>query len=124
VDLSSLSHLEAQEVVAFLQSEARPKGLLSKLPWELVDCREHADAIVRLRFFLPENPQTPWDRYRFSIAMHLVDAKSKLLYRIDTGSAEDVVLGESDAVLKHDRMRDVMYRAWWSLVEDTRRVSP
>jgi hypothetical protein len=50
VDMDKIEGVVAPDVRRFLEKQNTPKGLLSKLPWKLVENCAQADAVVSLEF--------------------------------------------------------------------------
>lgn len=138
VDTSQLAGYEAYDVNGLIETENKPKKLLSKLPWKyLPDCREgDPDAIIRIQFLrlnktviaaspdaeaqsIEDNP------YAIRALMQVTPAGSlRLLYQVEAAPLDNPEVNESGRdEPDHLLRRDAAYRAFWNLIEDVRMVS-
>jgi hypothetical protein len=139
IDSSQLPGDQAYSVRGFVETESKPKKLLTRLPWKLYrDCREaEPDAIVKIEFpFLrntsaqlgtppdPRNP--PDDEYRTKAVLEISGASSsRLLYKVEAWPLDNPLVdsgverGDPLPLQRHN----AMYNAFSTLIEDVKRVS-
>ncbi|HEV2491987.1 MAG TPA: hypothetical protein VG204_02830 [Terriglobia bacterium] len=138
IDSSQLSGNDAYTVQGFIETESKPKKLLTKLPWKLYrDCRDaEPDAIVKLEFPLlrngsvevstPADPLNPPDsEYRTKAVLEISDASSsRLLYKVEAWPLDNPLVdsgvegGDSLPLQRHN----AMYNAFSTLIDDVRRA--
>lgn len=136
VDRRDLPGYQAYEVKGFVETESKPKKLLTKLPWKLLpDCRESdPDAIIKIEFQLLNSINLdlgraqPLDRdeYNVKAVLEVAEAASaRTLYKVQalprTSGTEDSGGTSTDA--PPVRRRDALYTAFWTLIEDVQRLS-
>lgn len=136
VDTQGMPGDAAYAIEGFLETESKPKKLLTKLPWKLLrDCRQgNPDAVIRIEFPflnsinirrgpLPSEP----DFYKLKGVMQISDADSaRLLYKVQ---AMPLVSGADESVSSTSQplpvlRRDVLYGVFLALIHDVERVSP
>ena len=142
IDQSGLSGPDRYLVTGFVETESKPKHLLTKMPWRLtMNCRDgDPDASVRLEF-VPLNETriamgeaTPQQtgivdacdpEAKAKVVLTVDDVASlKLLYRVQampiTNTSADSPL-MADPVAPAER-RDALYTAFWTLIQDIQRL--
>jgi len=139
IDGSQLSGNDAYTVRGFVETESKPKKLLTKLPWKLYrDCRDaEPDAIVKIEFPLlrnssveagtPADPLNPPDsEYRTKAVLEISDASAaRLLYKVEAWPLDNPLVdsgmerGDSLPLQRHN----AMYNAFSTLIDDVHRVS-
>lgn len=142
VDTSDLPGWEALDVRNLIETESKPKGLLSKLPWRLVaDCMSQPDAVVRFKFPrvdvvrlqigarppASEDPQQPSPvRYEVRARLQVSDSRSsRLLYEVEAGPV-NYTSGHTVAPVEepdHILRRESAYHAFWTLIDDVKRTA-
>ena len=150
IDLSGLEDYEMYDVKGFIEQEGRPGKLLSKISWKLEkDCNDSdLDAVVKLEF-----PRSRVDRlgsgpppaspgidgrppqvvvggqeplYHTTALLRVISRENNgTIYEVqaDPLSAEGSDSGPvaaADAIQRHN----AMYRAFWTLAQDIRRIRP
>jgi hypothetical protein len=141
VDTTDLPGWEALDVQGLVETESKPKRLLTKLPWTLAaDCTEsRPDAVVVVRFPIvsvaridsgtaaPDPNEDPQSRF-FEVRAELKVSdrnSSRLLYEVQAApvfysSGRSVAPAvEPDHILR----REAAYHAFWTLIDDIKRVS-
>jgi hypothetical protein len=138
IDSSQLSGNDAYTVRGFVETENKPKKLLTKLPWKLDrDCSAEPDAIVKVQFPLlrnssvqagvPSDPYNPPEsELRTKAVLEISDASSsRLLYKIEAWPLDNPLVdsgverGDSLPLQRHN----AMYNAFSTLIDDVHRVS-
>jgi hypothetical protein len=125
----------AYSVEGFVETESKPKKLLTKLPWKLLhDCRESVpDAVIRIEFpFLNSinirrgPPPSEPEFYRLKAVMQVSDTDSaRLLYKVQAMpmlSGADESASSTSQPLPALR-RDALYGVFSTLIQDVERVS-
>ena len=140
IESNNLSDAEAYEVQGFIQSESKPKGLLTKLSWKLdPDCRESdPDAVIKVDFprlrnvevdlGVPPNPLDPPDPadYRTMAVLQISEPdSSRLLYKVQALPRDNPALdsgierGDSPTLMR----RNALYNAFMTLISDAKLVA-
>ncbi len=121
----NLLHQESLDVRAVIESESKPKGLISKLPWKLqascsapgVDAVLHFDSLL-----LVGTPLNKQSGFGWRAHLRASDkASSRVIYRAE-GEAIGVVNYSRDENDHVDRQQAV-YKALWALVSDVKAIS-
>ena len=141
VDTTDLPGWEALDVRNLVETESKPRRLLTKLPWtRTVDCTQsEPDAVVVVRFPIVrvarvdsgtaapgpnEDPQSRFFEVRASLQVSDRNS-SRLLYEVEAApvfysSGQSVAPAvEPDHVLR----REAAYHAFWALIDDVKHVS-
>lgn len=139
IDSSRLNDAEAYTVRGFIESESKPKHLLTKLPWKLdPDCRESdPDAVVKLDFPRlrdipialgaqdPREQTQPTDYSVIAVIEISAGDSSRLLYKVQATPLDNPTVdsgierGDSPALQRHN----ALYNAFMTLVADVKLVS-
>lgn len=152
IEKGGLSDSDRYLLDGFLKAESKPKHLLTKMPWKLVEDCEHAspDAIITLEF-VPLNwvnlspgqtvgppvsrtdsrdPEAP-----IRVMLTVNDSAQKLLYRTeamplttDATPADGGVIEGSDPLDHPNRggpvsRHDALYHVFWQLTDDLLAIS-
>jgi hypothetical protein len=136
VDTKDLAKDAAYLVNGFVETESRPKKLLSKLPWKLLpDCRNaNPDVVLQVDFpFLKSinvrggaRPLGEPEFYKIKAVLQVSEAESnRLLYKVQAlplTSGPDESVTATEAPLPVLR-RDALYGVFSTLIEDVELVS-
>jgi len=137
VDMTDLPGWEALDVRNLIETETKPKRLLTKLPWTLkTDCAQsQPDAVVVVKFrrmniitvqagAQPDINDPERRIYDIKANLQVSDRdSSRLLYDVEAGPVNSasgrstVPVQEPDTLLR----RDAAYHAFWALIDDVRR---
>ncbi len=135
VDTKGLAGDAAYAVKGFIETESKPRKLLTRLPWKLFsDCREgNPDAVIRIDFpFLNSvnirrgPPPSEPDFYKIKAVMEITDAGSEqMLYKAQAApllSGADESISSTSQPLPVLR-RDALYGVFSTLIQDVERLS-
>jgi len=141
INKNELSDWDRHIVEDFVKSESKPKHLLTKLPWKLVEsCRDgNTDAAATLEFvslnttrvggqagppiIVAQDPDAP-----IKVVLSVGDTSSeKLIYRVEAMPLEsDAEVAENPALpqgpVSPTARRDAVYHVFWALINDLQAV--
>ncbi len=141
IDKSGLSGPDRYLIDGFVKTESKPKHLLAKLPWKLVeDCQNgQPDATATLEFVrmnetairLGEPTREPvtltpgsYPEAPIKVVLTVGDA-SRLLYRVQALAASPNTPEESPEMrvpVGPVEKRDAVYHVFWALIQDLQRL--
>jgi len=143
IERSGLSDSDRYIVDGFVKTESKPKHLLAKLPWKLVEsCSSgNPDAIATVEFLplnttrvsggmpqgVPAGPPISTTGARdpeaqIKVVLRVSDSSQKLLYRIQrmplNSGAADTVTPEPPSSGSPTERLDAVYHVFWALIND------
>ena len=139
VEEGELSDSDRYLVDGFLKTESKPKQLLTKMPWKLMEgCGTGSPDVIAAVAFVPLNriamaegtptgpplsgtdsrdPEAP-----IKVVLTVTDSSQKLLYRTHAMTLDqDVTSASGEPPLSRGgpaERRDALYHAFWQMIED------
>ena len=139
IEEGGLSDSDRYIVYGFLKAESKPKHLLTKMPWKLVEgCGTGSPDAIAAVAFVPLNriaiaggepigpplsgtdsrdPEAP-----IKVVLTVTDSSQKLLYRTQAMTLiQDVTSSSEQPALSRGtpaERQDALYHAFWHLIED------